>query len=250
MLVGREQELATLAEACRAAAAGHGSTVVVNGEPGIGKTALLTAAGAADDGSRFLRATGVEAERTVPFATLQGLLWPLRDDLDELESAQAGFLRGVLDLGPGTGATTFAVGAATLALLSIASRDRPLMVVVDDAHWADLASQEVLSFVGRRLDHEHVALLAAVRDGEPCLLADERSFARLELRGLDDSAARVLLERASSMELAPQVAERLTEVCAGNALGLKELPLVLTEAQRTASSHPPRSREPTARSTY
>ena len=233
MLVGREQELATLAEACRAAAAGRGSTVVVNGEPGIGKTALLTAAGAADDdGLRFLRATGVEAERTVAFATLQGLLWPLRDDLDELEAVQAGFLRGVLDLGPGTGATTFAVGAATLALLSIASRDRPLVVVVDDAHWADLASQEVLSFVGRRLDHEHVALLAAVRDGEPCLLADERSFARLELRGLDDSAARVLLERASSMELAPQVAERLTEVCAGNALGLKELPLVLTEAQR------------------
>ena len=97
MLLGREHELDTLAEACRAAGDGRGGAVVVVGEPGIGKTALLTAA---TDGVRSLHATGVEAERSVRFATLHGLLWPLRPELDELDPGQAALLKSVLDLGP------------------------------------------------------------------------------------------------------------------------------------------------------
>ena len=173
MLLGRDRELGVLVDACRAATAGRGSTVVVLGEPGIGKTTLLATAGAADPGRLVLRTTGVEAESTVAFATLQGLLWPLRDGLDELEGGQARLLRGVLDLGPQLGATTFAVGAAALALLSISSEEEAVVAIVDDAHWADVASQEVLCFVGRRLQHEHVALLVGARDGEPSLLADD-----------------------------------------------------------------------------
>src|SRR5262245_61721199 len=160
MLVGRERELASIVAVCDAAAEGRGAAVVVSGEPGIGKTTLLIAATDREAGRRALHATGVEAESTVAFATLQSLLWPLRDELDQLEAGQARLLRGVLELGPAGGATSFAVGAATLALLSIASREGAVVAVVDDAHWADVASQEVLCFVGRRLEHEHVALLA------------------------------------------------------------------------------------------
>ena len=232
MLLGRERELAVAADVCRAAAAGRGSVLVVAGEPGIGKTALLAEVGVADSGWRALWATGVEAESTVAFATLQGILWPLRDGLDELELGQARLLRGVLDLGPLVGASTFAVGAATLALLSVSSHEHALAIILDDAHWADLASQEAICFVGRRLARERIAILAGVRDREPCLLADERSFTRLQVGGLASGVARSLLERSCQDVLAPSVVGPLLDACAGSPLGLIELPLVLTEAQR------------------
>jgi len=233
MLVGRERELETILAVCRDAAAGRGSVLLVAGEPGIGKTALLTAAQHDDASRRTLRVTAVEAERTVAFATLQGLLWPLREELGELEARQAALLRAVLDLGPQVGASTFAVGAATLALLSVCSREEPLVAVVDDAHWADTPSQEVLCFVGRRLEHERIALLAGLRPEEPSLLIEERSFPRLELDRLQQPAARSLLDRAAAGHLAPAVVDRLLEACAGNPLGLVELPKLLSDAQRS-----------------
>jgi DNA-binding CsgD family transcriptional regulator len=230
-VIGREAELAAAVAVCQGAFAGRGSVLVVRGEPGIGKTALLGAISAAT-GWRVLRATGVEAEGAAAFATLQGLVWPLRDDLEHLEAGQARLLRGVMELGPVEGATTFAVGAAALTLLSVASRDEPLMVVVDDAHWADVASQEVICFVGRRLGSERVAIFAGVRDRESSLIADERSFAHLTLPGLPPDEARSLLENASPDTLAAGVVSALLDVCAGNPLGLIELPHVLTRAQR------------------
>lgn len=243
MLLGRERELAAVLAVCRDAAAGRGSVLLVSGEPGIGKTTLLSAAGDQDSGWRTLRVTGVEAESTVAFATLQGLLWPLRDGLDELEIGQARLLKGVLDLGPQLGATTFAVGAATLALLSISSENQPVVAIVDDAHWADVASQEALCFVGRRLEHEPVALLVGVRDGESSLLAEEASFRRLALGGLEAEAARSLLERSAPNTLAPVATQWLLDVCAGNPLGLLELPLGLTEEQRRGDEPLPASPE-------
>lgn len=230
VLLGRDRELAALADACCAAADGAGSAIVVAGEPGIGKTALLATLVAGPE-RRLLRATGVEAERTVALATLQSLLWPLRHELDELDPGQAALLRGVLDLGPPGNASTFAIGAATLSLLSVASHEQVVVAIVDDAHWADVASQEVLAFVGRRLEHERTVLLAGVRAGEPSLLADEHSFARLELRPLAAADARSLLGRSAD-ELDPDVADRLVEACAGNPLGLVELPRLLSDAQR------------------
>jgi DNA-binding CsgD family transcriptional regulator len=231
-VIGREAELAAAVAACQGAAAGHGSVLIVVGDPGIGKTALLGAVGPADSGWHLLRSTGVEAEMAVPYATLQALLWPLRDELDELETGQARLLKGVLDLGPAAGATTFAIGAATLALLSNSSREKPTIVIVDDAHWADVGTQEVLCFVGRRLDAERIALLVGVREGEPCLLADERAFARLQLAGLDPDEARMLLDRSSTEGLAPSVREALLRICNGSPLGLIELPRFLSAAQR------------------
>jgi len=230
-LIGREAELAAARAAMAEAAVGRGSVLVIAGEPGIGKTALLEALTHAA-GWRVVRTTGVEAEGSVAFATLQGILWPLRSDLDQLESGQARLLGGVMNLGPVEAGTTFAVGAATLALLSVASRGQPLLVIVDDAHWADVASQEVLAFVGRRLGSERIAMLAGVRESESSTLADEKSFRRITLLGLPDEAARELLQTASRGELAPTVVETLLAACAGNPLGLLQLPLALSDAQR------------------
>ena len=232
MLLGRERELEAALVVCRAAAAGRGSVLVVSGEPGIGKTTLLAAVGEASSDCDIVRATGVEAESAVAFTTLQALLWPLRDHLDELEAGQAALLRGVLELGPTVEASAFTVGAATLTLLSIAAEPRPVVALVDDVQWADVASQEVLCFVGRRLDRERIAVLAGLREGEASWLADERSFGRLRLEALDPEAALVLLERSCPDELAADVVAALLGACEGNPLGLIELPLLLTEAQR------------------
>ncbi len=232
MLVGREQELAAVAAVCRNAAAGRGSVLVVSGEPGVGKTSLLATAVEAAADCEIVRTTCVEAERAVAFTSLQALLWPLRDRIDELGASQGGLLRGIFELGPTVEASTFTVGAAALALLSVAGETRPLVALVDDVQWADIASQEVLCFVGRRLEREHVGLLAGLRTGEASLLAEERSFAQLELDALDAEASRSLLVQSSPDELPSDVLESLLEACAGSPLGLVELPLVLTEAQR------------------
>ena len=231
MLLGRERELARVLETCRGATAGRGSVLVVTGEPGIGKTALLAAAAGASSDWETVRATGVEVESAVAFATLQALLWPLRDRLGELDASQAALLSGIFELGPTVEASTFTVGAATLALLSVAAGPRPVVALVDDVQWADAASQEVLCFVGRRLETEPVVILAGLRQGESSLLADERSFSRLALEALDAPAARSLLERSSPDELAPDVLELLLDACAGSPLGLMELPRLLTRAQ-------------------
>lgn len=232
MLVGRETELSAAVESLRAGVGGRGSVLVVSGEPGIGKSALLAAAAAASDEWRTLRALGVERERSVPYSTLHALLWPLRDAVDELEPRQRALLLAMLHLGPPVEANVFAAGAAALALLSSASESRPHALVVDDAHWADEASQEALSFVGRRLEHERIALLAAARAGEPCLLAEERAFGQLRLDALPAELSRLLLERSAAAEIAPDVVERLLEVCAGNPLGLVELPRWLCTKER------------------
>lgn len=229
-MIGREQELAAVAEVCRAAGAGKGSVLVVVGEPGIGKTALLAEAASSARQTTVLRATCVEAEATLPFATLQALLWPLRRTVEALPPVQTALLQSVLQTGPTREASAFAVGAAVLGLISVASEDRPLLLAVDDAHWADLPSQEVLCFLGRRIEQERAAVVATVRADEPCLLTEERSFARLSVGSLRDDAAHELL--ATRWVVAPEVAERLVAICLGNPLGLLELPGLLTEAQR------------------
>jgi DNA-binding CsgD family transcriptional regulator len=230
VLLDREQELSIALAACRRATEGRGSVLVVHGAAGIGKTALLDATAAQVDGL-VVRTTAVEAEQSLAFATLQALLWPLRDRFDELEVGQAELLRGVVRAGPALDSSLFAVGAATLALLSVVAAEE-LVVVVDDAQWADRASQEALCFVGRRIANEHIAVLVGVREGEPCLLADERSFTRLELGPLEPDAARELLAASAPTEVAAAVAEELVAACEGNPLGLVELPRLLSDLQR------------------
>lgn len=148
-----------------AARVGQSGALVLTGEAGIGKTALLEDAVSAVGGTRVLRATGTEAESEVPFGALLQLLRPALVHLDRIPSPQSGALASALALRPGTGGDRFAIGAATLSLLSRFAEDQPVAVLVDDAHLLDLPSAQALTFAARRLTADPVVVLATVRDG-------------------------------------------------------------------------------------
>src|SRR5687768_13493672 len=135
MLIGRETELAGLGKLLVAARLGTSGALVVRGEAGIGKTALLEQAAAMAGDFRVLRATGIESEAELPYATLHQLLRPLEDRIDQLAEPQARALRGALGLGDGQEADRFLVGVGTLTLLADAAEERPLLAVLDDAGW-------------------------------------------------------------------------------------------------------------------
>ncbi|MFC7743310.1 AAA family ATPase [Nocardiopsis composta] len=165
MLIGREEETAAVARLVDGARAGVSGALVVRGEAGIGKTALLDAAARGADGFRVLRATGVEAEAGLPFGALHMLLRPVLPAVDGLPEAQAAAVRGALGLSEGEAGGRFLVGLAVLTLLSELAARRPVLCLVDDAHWLDDASADVLLFAARRLHAEGVAFLFAAREG-------------------------------------------------------------------------------------
>jgi tetratricopeptide (TPR) repeat protein len=230
VLIGRESECARLDELLDLARMGRSGALVIRGEAGIGKTALLDyAAGSARD-MTVVRALGVESEAQLEFSGLLEVCWPMRDSLDELPDHQAGVLRSALGIGPAEEQDRFSVGAATLSLLAAAAEANPVCVVVDDAQWLDPASQEALVFATKRLQADRAALLFGARDGE------ERPFEApgvesISLTGLQREAATQLLGRADSTALAPEVAERLYEATHGNPLALMELPGLLSAEQ-------------------
>ena len=166
MLVGRERERQVIARWSPAARVGESGTLVLTGEAGIGKSALLEDAASAvgDAGMRVLRAAGVDAEQEVPFGGLLQLLRPVLEHLDALPAPQAEALGSALALLPGSGGERFAVGAAVLSLLSRVAEDRPLAVLVDDAHLLDPPSAQALCFAARRLTADPVVVLLAARD--------------------------------------------------------------------------------------
>src|SRR5438445_10907794 len=151
MVVGRQAERARIRALLEAARRGRTGVLVLVGEPGIGKTALVDDACANTGGMRVLRATAVESESTLPFAGLSALLRPLLDLLPRLEDPQARSLRVALALSEGDKPDLLAVNAGTLALLAEAAAGRPLLVALDDAHWLDRPSADALSFAARRL---------------------------------------------------------------------------------------------------
>ncbi|QBR93376.1 helix-turn-helix transcriptional regulator [Nocardioides euryhalodurans] len=224
MLVGRETERRALEQLLAGARVGDSRVLVLSGEPGIGKTALLGEVLPLAEGMRVLRAEGVESERLVPFAGLSQLLHPLLPLLDLLPTPQASALAAALLLappGPDGPPTRFAVGAATLSLLSRAAEERPLVVVVDDGHLVDEASAEALAFAARRLLTDPVALVVAVREGEPG--ADTwAALPTLTLTGLDLPSAADLL--AATVPGQPSTwLSRLHRATGGNPLALLEL---------------------------
>jgi hypothetical protein len=210
MLVGRDAELGRVRELTDGIAQGRSGVLVVAGEPGIGKTALLRAAIESAGDARVLRATGVQSESELPFAGLHELLRPVLELVGRLVPRQAQALVAALETGGA--ADRFAASAALLALLAEAA---PLLAVVDDAQWLDAASAEALAFAGRRLEAEGVALLVAVRSGAPTPFD---VFPRLRLAPLAEPAARALAARGR-----PEAVERVVEAAAGNPLALVEL---------------------------
>ncbi|TVT48116.1 AAA family ATPase [Amycolatopsis rhizosphaerae] len=229
MLYGRGAEQAAIDRLLETAREGRGASLVVGGPAGVGKSALLDYACLAACGMRVLWAKGAEFEAEFPFSGLHMLLNPVLDRISELSAPQAGALRAAFGLDGGDGGNRFLVGMAVLTLLSKLAEERPLLCLVDDAHWLDRSSAETLLFVSRRLAGERVALLCAMRDGTGEEFPSTMSVVRLA--GLDRAAAEELLA-AHCPGLDSGVRSRILAETDGNPLGLLELPAVLTPAQR------------------
>ncbi|MFG6192158.1 AAA family ATPase [Nonomuraea sp. JJY05] len=222
-MLGRDNESELLESLLRHAADGRGGGVLLHGEPGIGKTALLSHVLEQAAGFRVLRAVGVEPEADLAYATLHQLLLPLLGRAHELPDPQAQALRVLFGSAHGAPPDPFLVGLATLSLLSLAAGEKPVLCVVDDAHWADRPTLKTLAFVARRLDDEPIAVVLAARadEGHSTDLPDLR---RIQLAGLEPEAARALLaERAGGRRLSEGEQDRLLAVTGGNPLALIEL---------------------------
>jgi hypothetical protein len=203
--------------------------LVLVGEPGIGKTALLDYAAAAATGFRLLRARGVQSEAELAFAALLEVCRPILGAVDRLEPPQAEALTGALGLSEVEGVTRFTIGAATLALLGAAAEECPLLLLVDDAHWLDRASADALAFAIRRLHVDSVAALFAMRAGEGRPFSG-RQLPELELEPLDiTSSAALLADRRADLEPGERAA--LIGLAQGNPLALLELPREAAEEQ-------------------
>ncbi|MFC8801163.1 ATP-binding protein [Promicromonospora sp. NPDC057138] len=226
-LLGRDAECARLDEVIAALRAGESRVLVVRGAPGIGKSALLHHVESTATGVRVLRATGVESEMELAFAALHQLCSPLLDRLEGLPAPQREALEAVFGLRGGTSPDQFLVGLAVLSLLSSASEEEPLLCVLDDAHWLDRASAQILGFVARRLLAESIGLVFAVRRTEPEL----RGLPELEITGLSDVDARVLLGSVTNARLDQHIRDRIVAETRGNPLALLELPRGLTATQ-------------------
>jgi DNA-binding CsgD family transcriptional regulator len=220
MLLDRLPERAALSGLLEAARAGHSSVLVVRGEPGVGKTALLDWAVESAAGLRVVRVAGVESEMELAFAALQQLCAPMLDKLEGLPDPQREALGVAFGLTTGAAPDRFLVGLAVLSLLSEVAGQQPLLCLVDDAQWLDRASAQALAFVARRLLAEPVALVFATHEpGE-----EFRGLPELLVEGLGDSAARELLGSVLGGSLDERVRERIVAETRGNPLALLELP--------------------------
>jgi DNA-binding CsgD family transcriptional regulator len=232
MLLGREPELVAIDQALAAARLGKSSRLLIRGEPGIGKTALLDYAVGQAASMRMLAARGVEFEADVPFAGLHELLHPTLGWLDRLPPIHASALRSSLGLGPRVEADRLIIGAATLGLISAFAEEAPLLITVDDAQWLDRASSEALGFAARRLLADPVAILIAVREGDESPLLDA-GLPELRLSGLDQASATALLEREAAGRVSPDLGRWMLNATGGNPLALLELG---PEASRMSAS--------------
>ena len=203
MLLDRLPERAALSQLLEAARAGRSGVLVVRGEPGVGKTALLDWAVESAAGLRVVRVAGVESEMELAFAAVQQLCAPMLDQLGGLPDPQRAALGVAFGLSAGAAPDRFLVGLAVLSLVSGVAERQPLLCVVDDAQWLDRASALVLAFVARRLLAEPVALVFAAREPDAEVAAElERSAGRAQARG-GLAAAAAFLERSPALTLDP-----------------------------------------------
>jgi DNA-binding CsgD family transcriptional regulator len=230
MLFGRERESARIAEVLDAARARRSGALVVRGEAGIGKSALLNEAVERADGMQVLRARGVQSEVDVAYSGLHELLRPALSSIDAIPDAQAAALRAALALAAGAVPERLAVFGGALSLLAAVAEERPLLCVIDDAHWLDEASTAATTFVARRLEADGIAMLFGVREPEIRTFTAP-GIAELRLGGLDRGAARQLLATRLPPGAGSLVAEQVLEISRGNPLALIELPSGLTATQ-------------------
>jgi DNA-binding CsgD family transcriptional regulator len=246
VLFGREAESAAVEGLIARAGSSRSGALVIRGEPGVGKSALLEHALEQSSAMRVLRAGGIEAESELAFAALHQLLRPVLDLVGHLAEPQAAALAGAIGLSGESVDDRFLVGVAVLNLLAEAAEEEPLLCVIDDAQWLDGPSADALTFAARRLEAEGVVVLFAARDGEARRF-EAGGLAELRLEGLGTEAAAELLAERVQSTLSPEVRDRLVESAAGSPLALIELPGLLSEDQlagRAALPAPfPRSAE-------
>ncbi len=230
MLHGREGERALIARLVEDARLGSGGVLTVVGDAGTGKSALLADAAATAREVRVLRTQGIESEAPLAFAALQRLLQPVMPLADRLPAPQARALRVVFGYEAGEGGDRFLVFLAALSLLAEAAEEKPVLAIVDDAHWLDDASAAALLFIARRLQQEPIAMLFGARDGDVRTF-DAPDLPTLYLPGLDLGAVSDLLRDQTGEEVSPEVGAQLLASTGGNPLALKELPRLLTAEQ-------------------
>jgi DNA-binding CsgD family transcriptional regulator len=221
-LTGRAVELAALKRLLDATRAGHGRALVLQGEAGIGKTALLQFASEHARGFRLLRAEGAEFEMELPFAALHQLCLPVLERLECLPEPQRGAMTAAFGLRAAPAPDPFMVGAGLTSLLSDVADDSPLLCTLDDAQWLDQASARALAFAARRINGERVAMLFArrgARSGDAL-----QGLPSLELEGIGEDDARALLASEVHVALDVDVVDRIIDEARGNPLALLELP--------------------------
>jgi DNA-binding CsgD family transcriptional regulator len=226
-LHGRGRECALLDGVVAAIRGGESRCLMLRGEAGIGKTALLDYLVGSASAVTVARAGGVESEMELPFAGLHQLCAPMLDRRSRLPDPQRQALEVVFGLSEGTPPDRFVIGLAVLSLFSEVADERPLLCAVDDAQWLDQESALTLTFVARRLLAEPIAIVFAAREPSEAL----RNMPELEVRGLRDDDARVLLGSEVRLRLDDQVRDRVIAETGGNPLALLELPRGLTAAE-------------------
>ena len=227
MFRGRAHELGVLNDLLGAVRRGQSQSLVIQGEPGIGKSALLNSVVDAAQDFTVIQAGGSESERGLPFAALQQLITPLLEYQPRLPEPQREALSVALGLTTGRSPECFLVSLGVLGLFSEATGERPLLCVLDNCQWLDHASAQALGFVARRLFAERVAMVFAT--SEP--VADLTDLPHLHVTGLRYEDARAVLESAMSGPLDPHVADRIIAETKGNPLALLELPKSMTPAE-------------------
>jgi DNA-binding CsgD family transcriptional regulator len=220
LLLGRRSECAALDGVVAGIRAGESRVLVVCGEPGVGKTALLEYVSKRASGCRIARTAGVESEMELAFAGLQQLCSSTLGGLDRLAGPQRDALTTAFGLRAGDAPDRFLVGLAVLTLLSDAADAQPLVCFVDDAQWLDQASRQILAFVARRLLAESVALVFATRSA----MGELRGLPELWIQGLSEADARALLQASLRAPLDTAVRDEIVAETRGNPLALLELP--------------------------
>ncbi|MBV8947080.1 MAG: AAA family ATPase [Solirubrobacterales bacterium] len=230
MLYGRELERFRIGELLEGARESRSGALVLLGEAGVGKSALLEDARDRASDMQVLVGRGIESEAQLPFAALHQILRPILGYLERLPDPQARALRGALGLETTVASDRFLIYLAALSLLAEAAEDHRVLCLVDDAHWLDEASADALVFVARRLEAEGIVMLLCARE------RDVRHFnasglPELKLGPLPHDAAGALLDHQAGVALSPDARERLIAATGGNPLALVELPALLNEAQ-------------------
>ena len=233
-LLGRQSECEALDRLAAGVREGQSRVLVLRGEAGVGKTALLEYLSASASGCQIARAAGVESEMELPFAGLHALCAPMLGRLRRLPGPQRDALSTAFGLAAGPPPDRFMVGLAVLSLLADVAEEQPLLCIVDDAQWLDRVSAQTLAFVARRLLAERVGLVFAVRED-----GHDHGFGglpELAVEGIGALDARMLLDATVPGPLDERVRDRILAEASGNPLALLELPRGLTPRRWPAGS--------------